>query len=145
MHRLFICLCGVAVSVALTLHSAPARADELDEQQVRDLLTERALAHGVPPAMLHCVVQKESRFKPSARGRLREDGLAQWLPGRQNAWDYTTAYAQGINIEQEYAAWRAGTGGEHAPYFDADGLAELFARGRAYRHQHWPATIRGCE
>lgn len=145
MHRLFICLCSATLTVALALHSVPARADELDEQQIRDLLTEAALRHNVSPAMLHCVVQKESRFKPSARGTLREDGLAQWLPGSGNAWHYTSAYAQGIDIEREYAAWRAGTGGEHAPYYDADGLAELFARGRAYRHQHWPATIRGCE
>lgn len=131
--------------LALCLPVSAAFAQEPDRDTVEALLADRAAAHGVSLSMLRCVVEKESRFKPSARGRLREDGLAQWLPGRANAWDNTSAFAQGIDIEREYAAWRAGTGGEHAVYFDADGLAELFAKGRVFRHTHWPSTIRGCE
>lgn len=117
-----------------------AFAQEPDRDTVEALLADRAAAHGASLSMLRCVVEKESRFKPSARGRQGEYGLAQWLPGRDNAWDYSTAAKNGINIGREYD-----NGNPDAAYYDADSLAELFARGRAWRHQHWPNTIKGCE
>lgn len=127
-------------SLALaTLSTSPVLA-ELEESQVRNLVIERALAHGVSPRMLLCVVQKESRFRPSARGKRGEYGLAQWMPGPGNAWDYTTAAQMGISITAEYER-----GNPDAPYFDVDAMAELFARGASWRRQHWYNTIRGCE
>lgn len=131
-------IAGVA-AVLLAGPSSAANA-ELSKQDITNLLTERAIAHDVSPAMMLCVVNKESRFDPSARGSLGERGLAQWLPGRKQAWDYTVAYSQGIDIIKEYQR-----GNPDAVYFDADGLADLLSRGRAYRHKHWPVTIQGCE
>lgn len=132
---------ALVTAVALTsLHTEIVSA-ELTEDQVRHLVVERALAHGANPDTLLCVVNKESRFKPSARGRQGEYGLAQWLPPvEDNAWGQTTAYANGIDIAAEYER-----GNPDAPYYDADSIAELFARGRVFRQQHWYNTIRGCE
>lgn len=61
----------------------------------------------------------------------------QWLPGRGNAWDWTTAAKQGINIWHEYA-----TGNTDAVWFDIDMAAELFEL--RLERIHWPETIRGC-
>lgn len=112
---------------------------DIDTDTVKALIIDRAIAHGVNPDTLLCVVYKESKFNPNARGKMGEYGLAQWLPGRLNAWDYTLAAQQGIDIVREYEARNI-----DAVYYDADGLAELFSRGRAYIAKHWPRTSIGC-
>lgn len=138
MHRRlrFTCVAGLV----LALVARPAHA-ELSVSDVKNLLIERAIAHKISPSMILCLVARENKsFDPSARGSLGEYGLAQWLPGHANAWSFTLAASQGISVYREYDR-----GNPDAAYYDADGLADLLSRGRAYRHKHWPITIIGCE
>lgn len=131
----------VAYTFPVLLAVVPSHASALDIEDAKLLVIDRAVAHSVSPALMLCVVNKESRFQAASRGSRGERGLAQWLPGRGNAWDYTSAYRlQGIDIIREYER-----GNPNAPYFDVDGQAELFARGYAFRQRHWFGTLRGCE
>jgi hypothetical protein len=129
----------VAVALAILVAAAMAEmteADELAPEHVEALIVDRAVAHGVDPAALLETAYCESRFRPSARGRLGEYGLFQWLPpDRRNAWGISTAARMGISIAERYEA-----GDPDAPYYDADAAAELFAMGAAVRRTHWRAT-----
>jgi hypothetical protein len=128
----------VALAAVLAVVPTAAHADGPwpDQDTVRAVIIDRAAAHGVDPAALLCTDWKESRFQPSARGGMGERGVAQWLPGRHNAWDETSAYrVLGIDIVAEYER-----GNPDALWFDIDGQAEIFSRGEAARRQHWAGT-----
>lgn len=128
------------IALSALLLTAPSVYAEPSIEDLHALVYERAEAHNTDPAPIIRVIDRESRFNPSARGRLREVGLSQWLPGRGNAWDYTTAYReQHIDIHREYAS-----NNPDAPYFDIDGIAELFSKGRAMQCQHWSSTLDYC-
>lgn len=136
MKRLF-----TAAMLALALLPTTATAQMPDEDTIRELVYDRAAVHGANANTMLCVIAKESRFSPSARGRMGERGVSQWLPGRNNAWDYTSAYTvSGIDIIREYEADNT-----TAVYYDVDMLAESFAKPRAFRWHHWRSTLTGCE
>lgn len=143
-----VLLCALGLYSLQAILPATSTADEstlhneLDSESVRSLIIERAEVHGANAKTMLCVAQKESRFKPSARGRAGEYGVYQWLPPvERNAWGATSAYQeQGISIAEEYHA-----NNTDAPYYDIDAAAELFAKPRIYRQTHWPNTLRGCE
>lgn len=139
-----------ALAATLATRSAPTPTQAAPNEQapsiwpdsdtVRAVIFDRAAAHGVNPYKLLCVANKESRFDPLAINRTsRATGVMQWLPpyGGGNAWDYTSAAKQGINIFREYAS-----GNVDAVWFDVDSAAELFGNGLAT--VHWPETVRGC-
>lgn len=138
MRRFSFALATVALIAATTTASA------LEPDDIKQLINDRIAAHGgsaYEARILQCVIAKESRYSPSARGKLGERGVTQWLPGRGNAWDETTAYrVSGIDIIREYEA-----GNPDAVWYDIDGASDLFTRGRAVRRWHWASTIGGCE
>jgi len=118
------------VMVALLLAGAlvwavvPAGATGLSAQQerYRELLVDRALAHGADPAEVTCIAYAESSLDPAAVGSHGERGFGQWVPGRGNHWDRTPAWRrQRIDI---VAAYRAGD--PDAVWIDADMLAWSF-------------------
>lgn len=128
----------VAAVVLAGLLPRPVRAEPVwpDADTVRAVIVDRAAAHGVDPALLLCTDRRESRLDPAAVGRRGERGVAQWLPpaGGRNAWDETSAYRElGIDVFAEYRR-----GNPDAVWFDVDGQAELFARGRG--PFHWAST-----
>lgn len=113
----------------------------LSQEDIERLVYARAAIHGANAETLLCVLRRESRLNPNFVGSHGEVGLAQWLPGRGNAWDSTLAYrVSGISIFREYDL-----GNPDAIYFDVDAIAEMFARGYAVRRAHWYSTLRLCE
>ena len=113
----------------------------ISPEEVKSLVLERASVHGADSRLLLCVILRENpSLDPTKRGLLGEYGLSQWLPGRGNAWDETSAWlVQGIDIAREYEA-----GNPDAVFFDVDGIAELFAKPRQVREWHWHSTIKFC-
>lgn len=148
MRKLF--RVGVASAVAIacatsnpnyTTHAATAGTFDLSASNITELIYERALAHRTAPGPLLCVLSRESGLNPNFVGSHGEVGLSQWLPGRGNAWDFTSAYkVSGISIFREYARENP-----DAIYFDVDAAAELFSRGSVVRKQHWYSTLSFCE
>lgn len=148
MRKLF--RTGVAVTIAIacatsspdhTTHAAPSRELSLSAESIETLIYDRALAHKIDATLLLCVLHHESRLNANFVGSHGEVGIAQWLPGRGNAWEFTSAYLiSGISIFREYARQNP-----DAIYFDIDAAAELFSKGRVVRRQHWYSTLRLCE
>ena len=69
---------------ALLLATSTARAMTQDE--LAELLTDRALEHGADPATVISLARCEGggALRPEAIGAKGERGLAQWYPGRGN-------------------------------------------------------------
>lgn len=144
MCKLFRCCCAIGfavVGLAGYPYNTASSAIALDTSNIEQLIYERALVHETEAVRLLCVLRRESRLNPNYVGSHGEIGIAQWLPGRGNAWEYTNAYrVSGINIFREYSL-----GNPDAVYFDIDAAAEMFSRGHATRRKHWFSTLRLCE
>lgn len=65
-----------AAAILLGL-SAPAFAQS---PSIRAMVTASAIAHGVPPALAHRVVQRESRYRCHAHNRSGASGIMQVMP-----------------------------------------------------------------
>jgi soluble lytic murein transglycosylase-like protein len=53
----------------------------LEQPSVRDLVTDAAVRHGLPPAFVHSVAQAESGYRPSALSPKGAIGVMQLMPG----------------------------------------------------------------
>lgn len=125
--------------LALTLGSGIFQTAGVSAQtpdEVRAFLTERAEAYGASVGVVLEIAACETgeRYTPFLIGSAGERGLAQWLPGRGNAWDQTPLYRAGVDIVSMYRAGHA-----EAWYADADMLAWAFSpqAPRGFGAHHW--------
>jgi soluble lytic murein transglycosylase-like protein len=82
---------------------------------LQTLITQEAIAQGVPPAIALAVAQQESSFNPNARGAAGEIGLFQLMPttaaslGVQDPTDVSQNISGGISflaqLFQKYGSW----------------------------------------
>ena len=111
---------------------------EISPQDVAYLAAWRASVHKTDVWGFLNLIKCESRFNPYAIGTAGEVGSMQWLPGRGNAWNETSAYRiLHIDIHHEYQVKNP-----NAVFFDIDAGAELYARGEIFRRIHWFNTYR---
>ena len=138
IKRVLLCL---MITMVLAISFPQATQAQPSKDEIIELIRWRAQVHGAPVQLMLNVAQCESRFNPNAVGKLGERGLFQWLPGRLNAWDYTSAYrVSSIDIITAYQ--RADP---NSVYYDIDAAAELFARGIVVIRWHWANTYwRNC-
>jgi Transglycosylase SLT domain len=129
-------LLASTITIIYLANPSITKADELNPDQIKELITWRAQVHGAPIQLMLNVAYCESKYNPNAVGKRGERGIFQWLPGRGNAWDATSAYnVVSIDIQERYA-----THDVNAVFFDIDSAAELFAI-PAMRRAHWASTI----
>ena len=75
MKRLLTLLSlATAVATPVLLHPSGAQAQRAEYSE---LVTRHALANGLPPALVHRVIMRESRYNPSLVGRGGTIGLMQ--------------------------------------------------------------------
>ena len=104
-----------------TALGTPGTASAMSQDDLVELLTERAYAHGADPDIVIGFARCEGggSLQPYAVGGLGERGMAQWLPGRGNHWDMSPNWkVHRIDIVAMYRA-----GDPDAVFFDADSLA----------------------
>lgn len=60
---------------------ANASCHSCDQKPYHRMVVNASLRHGVPPSLIHAVIQKESGYNPRARSRRNARGLMQVTPG----------------------------------------------------------------
>lgn len=58
-----------------------ATCHSCDSKPYHRMVVNASLKHGVPPSLIHAVIQKESRYNPKARSNKNARGLMQVTPG----------------------------------------------------------------
>lgn len=117
----------MVVTLLLPITSQTVAAESIwpSKDEVRELLLNRADAHGIPHAVAIELTEKcENRdLDPSAIGAGVHYGIGQWAIGRGNHWDKTPAWTElRIDIVTEYKR-----GNPDALWFDLDMLMWSFS------------------
>lgn len=78
---------------------AAADAARLASQPFADLISTVSAANGVDPALVHAIVQVESRYRPRARSPKGAKGLMQLMPATARQYDVRDPYDPRANLE----------------------------------------------